>query len=107
MEDDGHDEKIEVINDEEDDNEEGVLLDTPKGDETVQMDTAAVPQLAQDDDDDVLCLHCTECNLTLASSSNFIRHQQIKRHQSKSKGIKAKCVDAGKAVSLQHLQGVF
>ena len=67
MEDDDQDEKVELINDEEDDNEEGVLMDTPIGPETVLMDTTPVPQLAQDDDDDALCFHCTECNLTHTS----------------------------------------
>jgi hypothetical protein len=89
-----------VINDEEDDNEDGVLMDTPIGPEAVLIGTSAVPQLAQDADDaqfaqdaddDALCFHCTECNLTLASSNNFKRHQQSKRHQNK--------VEARKAVS--------
>ena len=68
MEDDDHDDKLEVMNDEEDDNEVGVLMGTPvgpeavlmdaaAGPEAVLMDAAAVPQLAQDDDDDAVCLH--------------------------------------------------
>ena len=61
------------------------------GPEAVLIDAAEVTQLALDDDDDALCFHCTECNLTLASSQNLKRHQQSKRHQSK--------VDARKAVS--------
>ena len=78
MEDDDQDGTVEVINDEEDDNEDGVLMDTPIGPEAVLIGTSAVPQLAQDADDaqfaqdaddDALCFHCTECNLTLASSN--------------------------------------
>ena len=61
MEDDGQHETIEVRNDEEDDNEEGVSINTPIGPVAVLMDTAT-PQLAQDDDDDALCFHCIECN---------------------------------------------
>ena len=92
MEDDDQDDKVEVMNDEEDDNEEGVLMDTPIGHETVLLGRAAVPQLAQhDDDDDTVCFHGTECNITLANLQNFKKHQQSKRHQSK--------VDAGKSVS--------
>ena len=74
MEDDDQDDKLEVMNDEEDDNEEGVLMGTPgpeavlmdaaAGPEAVLMDAAAVPQLAHDDDDDAVCLHWTECNFT-------------------------------------------
>ena len=52
MEDDDQHGTVEVINDEEDDNEEGVLMDTPIGPEAVLMDTAAVPQVAQHDDND-------------------------------------------------------
>ena len=95
MEDDDQHEQVEVINDEEDDNEERVLMDTPIEPEAVSMDTAAVPQLAQDDeddDDDALCFHCTECNLTLASSNNLKRHQQSKSHQSKVDARKEKCL---------------
>ena len=51
MEDDGQHETVEVRNDEEDDNEEGVSINTPIGPVAVLMDTAAVPQLAQDGDD--------------------------------------------------------
>ena len=54
MEDDDQHETVEVPNDEKDDNEEGILMDTPIGPEAVLMDTA-IPQVAQDDDDDALC----------------------------------------------------
>ena len=37
MEDDEQNDRVEVLNDEEDGNEEGVLMDTPRGDETVQQ----------------------------------------------------------------------
>ena len=92
MEDDDQDDKVEVINDEDDDNEDEVLMDTPIGPEAVLMDTAAAaPHLAQDHDDDSLCFHCIQCNLTLASANSFKRHQQSKKHRSK--------LDAAKVVS--------
>jgi len=94
MEDDDQHETVEMINDEEDDNEEGVLIDTQTEPETVLIDTAAAAlQLAQDNDDDAVCLHCTECNLTLATFKNLRRHQQSKRHQSRVDAA------AGKAAS--------
>ena len=91
MEDDDQHKTVQVINDIEDDNGEEVLIDTPIGPETVLMDTTAVPQLVEDDDDDALRFHCTQCNLTLASSQNFKRHQQSKRHQSKVSSSEHHC----------------
>ena len=66
-----------MLNDEEDGNEEGVLMDTPRGDETVLMDTAAVPQLAHDDD--VISL----LKQFHKAPANQKASKQIKRHQSK------------------------
>ena len=73
MEDDEQNDEVEVINDKEGDNEEEVLMDTPIGHEAVLMDAPA----AQHDDDDAVSFHCTECNLTLASSINqLVQHDE-------------------------------